>query len=80
MIDRADALEPAWLAGRPRVGVRAGASAPEVLVREVIERLRAFGARRVEELAGAEETIVFPLPRALHASSGTRATEAGTLG
>jgi 4-hydroxy-3-methylbut-2-en-1-yl diphosphate reductase len=80
MIDGAEALEPAWLTGRPRVGVTAGASAPEVLVREVIERLRALGAARVEELAGAVETIVFPLPRALHGPGVARAAETGARG
>jgi 4-hydroxy-3-methylbut-2-enyl diphosphate reductase len=65
MVDRAEELDAAWLAGRTRVGVTAGASAPEVLVREVIERLRALGAHDVQELRGTVEKIVFPLPRGL---------------
>jgi len=65
MVDRADQLEPEWIAGRRRVGVTAGASAPEVLVTEVLERLKALGARSVRELDGAVENVVFPLPRGL---------------
>jgi 4-hydroxy-3-methylbut-2-enyl diphosphate reductase len=65
MVDRADELRPEWLAGRRRVGVTAGASAPEVLVREVIERLRALGADSVREAEGIAERVVFPLPREL---------------
>jgi len=67
MVDNAADLDPAWLAGRRRVGVTAGASAPEVLVQEVIERLRALGATRVRTLDGVEEHVNFPLPRGLHA-------------
>jgi 4-hydroxy-3-methylbut-2-enyl diphosphate reductase len=77
MIDRADELEPAWIAGRTRVGVTAGASAPEVLVRQVIERLRALGAARVEELDGVVEKIVFPLPRGLAGHATVKAPEVG---
>jgi 4-hydroxy-3-methylbut-2-en-1-yl diphosphate reductase len=69
MIDRADQLRPEWLAGRSCVGVTAGASAPEVLVREVLARLAELGAANVEELTGVVERIVFPLPRALHANA-----------
>jgi 4-hydroxy-3-methylbut-2-enyl diphosphate reductase len=65
MIDRADELRGEWLAGAARVGVTAGASAPEVLVREVIERLAALGARDVRELDGVVEKVVFPMPRGL---------------
>ena len=65
MVDRAGELRPEWLAGKRRVGVTAGASAPEVLVREVIARLQELGADRVEELKGAVEKVVFPLPRGL---------------
>jgi 4-hydroxy-3-methylbut-2-enyl diphosphate reductase len=67
MVDRADQLDPAWIAGRRRVGVTAGASAPEVLVKEVLARLAELGADHVEELAGVQEHIVFPLPKSLHA-------------
>ncbi|MCG6873761.1 MAG: 4-hydroxy-3-methylbut-2-enyl diphosphate reductase [Betaproteobacteria bacterium] len=67
MVDNASDLDPAWLAGKRRVGVTAGASAPEVLVREVIERLREFGATSVRTLDGVQERVNFPLPRGLHA-------------
>jgi 4-hydroxy-3-methylbut-2-enyl diphosphate reductase len=65
MVDRADELDPAWIAGAARVGVTAGASAPEVLVREVLARLHALGAGDVRELTGVTEHVVFPLPRGL---------------
>jgi 4-hydroxy-3-methylbut-2-enyl diphosphate reductase len=65
MVDRADELDPAWIAGAARVGVTAGASAPEVLVLEVLDRLRALGAGDVRELTGVTEHVVFPLPRGL---------------
>ena len=68
MLDRAEDLDPAWLAGIERVGVTAGASAPEVLVQDVIARLRALGAHEVIELAGIEENVTFPLPRSLTSS------------
>jgi len=65
MIDRADQLRPEWVAGKRSVGVTAGASAPEVLVREVLERLAELGAGGVHELEGVAERIVFPMPKAL---------------
>jgi len=65
MVDRAADLRAEWLAGKRRVGVTAGASAPEVLVNELIERLRALGATSVRPLEGAAEHVVFTLPRAL---------------
>jgi 4-hydroxy-3-methylbut-2-enyl diphosphate reductase len=68
LVDKAAEIDPAWLAGARRVGVTAGASAPEVLVREVIERLRALGAQSVRELDGIEERVTFPLPRNIAAS------------
>ena len=68
MIDRADELRAEWVAGKRRVGVTAGASAPEVLVREVVARLKELGAGEVREIGGAVETIVFPLPRGLGGS------------
>jgi 4-hydroxy-3-methylbut-2-enyl diphosphate reductase len=67
MVDRADQLDPAWLAGRGRVGVTAGASAPEVLVQEVVARLQALGASVVRPLPGVEEHVVFPMPKGLQA-------------
>jgi 4-hydroxy-3-methylbut-2-enyl diphosphate reductase len=69
MVDRAEELQAAWLTGKRRVGVTAGASAPEVLVREVIARLREIGADNVTELGGTVEKVVFPLPKGLGARS-----------
>jgi 4-hydroxy-3-methylbut-2-enyl diphosphate reductase len=65
MVDQASELQDEWLADRPRVGVTAGASAPDVLVREVIERLRALGAVSVRSLEGVQEHVKFPLPKGL---------------
>ncbi|MEY2655179.1 MAG: hypothetical protein RLZZ524_2207, partial [Pseudomonadota bacterium] len=65
MVDNASELQPEWFAGRQRVGLTAGASAPELLVQQVIERLRAFGATSVRAMPGVEETIEFPLPLGL---------------
>src|SRR4051812_16239164 len=63
MVDNAPQPEPQWLAGRKRVGVTAGASAPEILVKEVIAKLRELGASRVTQLPGREENVVFALPK-----------------
>ena len=65
MIDRADQLRSEWVAGKASVGVTAGASAPEILVQEVLARLAELGARDVHELDGVAERIVFPLPKGL---------------
>ena len=65
MVDNAMQLKPEWLAGRERVGVTAGASAPEILVQDVIERLRELGAQRVVQLEGIRESVSFPLPKGL---------------
>ena len=65
MVDSADELRPEWIAGKKRVGVSAGASAPEVLVIELIERLKSLGAKRVHQLDGITEHVVFTLPREL---------------
>ncbi len=65
MVDTAAELQPVWLQGKSRIGVTAGASAPEVLVQELIERLRTFGATEVRQLDGIAEAVVFPLPRGL---------------
>ena len=70
MIDHADELKPEWLAGKGRIGVTAGASAPETLVQQVIARLKALGADDVREIDGVAETIVFPLPRELGSRGG----------
>ena len=68
MVDNAAQLDPRWIEGSRRVGVTAGASAPEVLVKEVIARLRELGAERVTQLPGREENVVFALPKALATS------------
>ena len=65
MVDNATELRPEWVAGKEVVGVTAGASAPEVLVKQVIDRLRALGATAVRELEGVAERVTFPLPKAL---------------
>jgi len=65
LIDGAIEIDPRWLQGRRHVGVTAGASAPDVLVRGVIERLRELGAAGVRELDGEPENMVFALPREL---------------
>lgn len=65
LIGSADELDPAWLVGRRCVGVTAGASAPEVLVQALIERLKVLGARTVRTLKGTEEHTSFPLPKGL---------------
>ncbi len=65
LIDKADDLQSDWLAGVSRVGVTAGASAPEVLVQGVIDRLKQHGASEVEELDGRPENITFNLPKEL---------------
>ena len=65
MVDNAGELKPEWVAGKARIGVTAGASAPEVLVQEVVFRLRELGATEVSELAGITERVTFPLPKNL---------------
>ena len=65
MVDSADELRAEWVAGKKRVGITAGASAPEVLVNELIERLKALGAAKVQQLEGITESVVFTLPREL---------------
>ena len=71
MVDRADQLRPEWIAGKAAVGVTAGASAPEVLVQEVLARLAELGARGVRELEGVTERVVFALPKGLQGPSAT---------
>jgi 4-hydroxy-3-methylbut-2-enyl diphosphate reductase len=65
MIDSAYELKPEWFEGKSRVGLTAGASAPDILVQQVISRMRALGAVSVRTLDGVEETIKFPLPKGL---------------
>jgi 4-hydroxy-3-methylbut-2-en-1-yl diphosphate reductase len=65
MVDSADELQAHWFDGRQRVGLTAGASAPEILVRQVIDRIKALGAVSVRKMDGIQETIKFPLPKGL---------------
>ncbi|MDM7941227.1 MAG: 4-hydroxy-3-methylbut-2-enyl diphosphate reductase [Hydrogenophaga sp.] len=65
MVDSADELQAEWFEGKRRVGLTAGASAPEILVRQVIERIKALGAISVRTMDGLTETIKFPLPKGL---------------
>ena len=65
MVDRADEIQPEWIAGKSRVGLTAGASAPEVLVEAVIERLHQLGIGAVSNLDGVREKVGFPLPKGL---------------
>ena len=65
MVDSAEELQADWFNGRQRVGLTAGASAPEILVRQVIDRIKALGAVSVRKMDGIQETIKFPLPKGL---------------
>lgn len=65
LVDNAEGIDPAWLEGKQRIGVTAGASAPEVLVASVIDRLKTLGARSVRPLDGVIEKVTFPLPKGL---------------
>ena len=71
MVDSADDLQPIWFEGRSRVGLTAGASAPDVLVQAVIARLRDLGATSVRSLQGVQETMKFPLPKGLKSEPQT---------
>ena len=66
LVDNAAELQAEWLAGKSHVGISAGASAPEVLVLDVIARLKELGAESVHELQGISENVVFPVPKALN--------------
>jgi 4-hydroxy-3-methylbut-2-enyl diphosphate reductase len=68
MVDGAADLRAEWIAGKRRIGVTAGASAPEVLVLEVIEKLRELGAANIRQLEGIQERVVFPIPKELGAA------------
>jgi len=69
MVDSANELQTEWFEGKSRVGLTAGASAPEILVRQVIDRIRALGAISVRKMDGIEETVKFPLPKGLKLDS-----------
>ncbi len=77
LIDHAGELRPEWVAGKLRVGVTAGASAPEVLVQQVIARLKELGALGVSELSGIVENVTFPLPKGLAGMAAAKAPETG---
>jgi 4-hydroxy-3-methylbut-2-en-1-yl diphosphate reductase len=72
MVDNASYLKAEWLAGKKKIGVSAGASAPEVLVKEVIAKLQTLGAADVTELQGVIESVVFQLPKNLTNATITR--------
>ncbi|MDQ8023073.1 MAG: 4-hydroxy-3-methylbut-2-enyl diphosphate reductase [Moraxellaceae bacterium] len=65
LVDNADGIDPAWLEGKRRIGVTAGASAPEVLVAEVVARVKSLTSASVRTLEGVTENVTFPLPKAL---------------
>ena len=65
MVDDPSELQAAWLEGHARVGITAGASAPEILVQGVIDKVRALGALSVQTMSGVEESVQFPLPKGL---------------
>jgi len=77
MVDDASELQEAWFVGKSRVGLTAGASAPEVLVKQVIDRIKALGAVSVRKMAGIEETIKFPLPKGLKLDAYGQTLEMG---
>ncbi len=66
MVDNASQIDPGWVEGKRRIGVTAGASAPEILVQQVIDKLREYGVSQVRKLEGVEEHVTFPLPKGLH--------------
>jgi len=74
MVDNAEQLKAEWVSGKKRVGVTAGASAPEVLVNELIARLKTLGAGNVRQLEGVNESVVFTLPRELGSRAAPRAS------
>jgi len=77
MIDRAEELRSEWIAGKRRIGLTAGASAPEILVRQVIARLKELGALGVTELTGVTEHVTFPMPKGLSGLAVAKAPEVG---
>jgi 4-hydroxy-3-methylbut-2-enyl diphosphate reductase len=71
MVENASHLKAEWLIGKKRIGVSAGASAPEILVKDVILKLQAFGANDLQELHGVVESVVFQLPKNLTSAQKT---------
>jgi 4-hydroxy-3-methylbut-2-enyl diphosphate reductase len=77
LVDGPDDLQREWIDGKDSVGVTAGASAPELLVQQVVERLRSWGGALPAELAGTEERVIFGLPRGLKGVGGGKGAGAG---
>lgn len=75
MVDDASELQEAWFEGKRRVGLTAGASAPEILVAQVIDRIRALGAVSIRKMPGIEETLKFPLPKGLKLDTQSQTLE-----
>jgi 4-hydroxy-3-methylbut-2-enyl diphosphate reductase len=69
LIDQADQLDRSWIEGAERIGVTAGASAPEILVKNVVGQLKDWGGKTVSEKEGIEEKVVFSLPKNLRRSA-----------
>jgi len=78
MVDDASELRPEWFEGKSRVGLTAGASAPEILVGQVVERIRSLGAVSVRKMDGIEETVKFPLPKGLKVDAQGHRIEPGS--
>ncbi|MFM9901322.1 MAG: 4-hydroxy-3-methylbut-2-enyl diphosphate reductase [Polaromonas sp.] len=77
MVDDASELKEAWFDGKAKVGLTAGASAPEILVKQVIDRIKALGAVSIRKMDGIEETIKFPLPKGLKLDAQGHVLEVG---
>lgn len=69
LVENADALQAEWLASKQRIGVTAGASAPDILVQDLLQKLKSLGATGVQRLSGVEEHVAFPLPKGLSIES-----------
>ena len=80
LIDGAHSIQPEWLAGRQRIGVTAGASAPEILVQQVIERVKELGAVSVRTMPGLEENVAFLLPKGCRARGWNRSNKKPAAG
>ena len=72
MVDNANELKPIWFGSQKKIGITAGASAPEILVTQVIERMREYGAREIHTMEGIEENVVFSLPKGLTGNPADR--------
>jgi len=79
LVDGPEDIRPEWLTDGPRIGLTAGASAPEILVERVINRLREYGADTVEDQSGTREQIVFALPKELAAASPRTSVSSGKM-